>query len=65
MICKNCHLDYQPPKDLRHFKKDYGFCSVECIEISKGDCLGCGQPMKRRANEPMNEFVDRVYCTQS
>lgn len=64
MICQYCDSEYQRMAGVPQPRKDYGYCSVKCLEDSKEPCPGCGALIKHREDEPLSEFARRCYCSQ-
>lgn len=64
MICKVCEASYTTMTGVQRFKKDYGYCSVECVILSKPPCPNCGKPVLRREGEKLYAFIARDACSQ-
>lgn len=64
MICKLCSKSYERTSGVKAFRKDHGYCSIECIESSRPLCLNCGTKITRSPNEILSAFIRRRFCTQ-
>ncbi len=63
-VCSRCETSYVRMQGVPYAKKDYGYCSVRCLELDKQPCPGCGAVVARRPDEPLYAFAKRRYCTQ-
>lgn len=64
MFCKYCGKEYQRISGVIKFRKDCGFCSIQCIMDSKEPCPNCGGPILLRKGEGIARFIQRKYCSQ-
>ena len=61
--CLHCGKPYDRPSGFKRVRKDYGYCSMKCIQSSKPPCPNCGNPIVRRLKERPYAFIRRNYCS--
>jgi len=64
MICARCSSEYDRMEGVLRFKKDYGYCSVQCLVDDKPPCPYCGSAVTRHATEKLYAYAKRVFCSQ-
>lgn len=62
MNCLFCNKSYVRTSGVQRFRKDTGYCSIECIESSRPLCLNCGTKITRNPGEILSVFIRRTYC---
>lgn len=61
--CIFCNTAYTRMQGVKRFKKDYGYCSIECLVSDKPPCPNCGNRVTRGGKEKLGEYIGRSYCS--
>lgn len=64
MNCRRCDSDYTRMAGIQRFKRDYGYCSMDCLIADKPPCPTCGAAVVPSVGERLAAFARRSYCTQ-
>lgn len=65
MMCVRCGSEYTRMAGVQRFKRDYGYCSLDCLTRDKAPCLGCGGVLELAVGEPLARFQKRRYCSHA
>lgn len=64
MLCQRCQTEYTRMAGVQRFKRDYGYCSIACLELSKPPCPTCGTPIVYDGRMRIGKFAKQCYCSQ-